>query len=223
MRTPIGAIVFDFDGTLVDASDAICAAFDAVLRANELARWEPDRVRSTIGRPLRLMFAEADPGASADAIERYVQQYRGHFFPLSRRLTRALPCAEELVRRWEPRAKLAIATSRMADGARWILEGMRLEHLFGAIVGMEHVHHPKPHPEPVLRALEAVAVAPEHAVMIGDTGDDMRAGRAAGLWAIGVTTGWHGRGELLEAGAHEVVATLCEARGLLEAGRAAVG
>jgi phosphoglycolate phosphatase-like HAD superfamily hydrolase len=75
---------------------------------------------------------------------------------------------------------------------------------------LEHVRQVKPHPEAVLSACAQLGVPPEQALMVGDTPDDMAAGRAAGASTIGVTTGAYDRAALLEAGAQEVLATLAE-------------
>ena len=56
-----------------------------------------------------------------------------------------------------------------------------LEAAFGVIVGADDVKHPKPHPEPVLSALQQVGAQPGEAVFIGDSRHDLESGRAAGV------------------------------------------
>ena len=62
-------------------------------------------------------------------------------------------------------------------------------HLFNGIVGREDVTHRKPHPEPVLKCLEHLRLAPHQAVYIGDSPIDIQAGKAAGVVTVGVLTG----------------------------------
>ncbi len=211
----IRGIVFDFDGTLVDASDAICAAFNHALSDAGLSAMQESWIRSRIGRPLLKMFAEVEPQASEDTLERRVDAYRTHFFPMSRARSRALPGAAELLGAISSRCRLGIATSRKSDGAHYILDGLGLTGFFHSIIGIEAVTSPKPAPESVLLALSQMGVDPSKAMMVGDTPDDMGAGRSAGVFTVGVTTGAHDEQALRDAGAHAVVKDLHGLRVLL--------
>jgi phosphoglycolate phosphatase-like HAD superfamily hydrolase len=61
--------------------------------------------------------------------------------------------------------------------------------LFDGIVGREDVEIRKPHPEPVLKCLGHLGLAPQETVYIGDSPIDIQAGKAAGSYTIGVLTG----------------------------------
>ena len=63
----------------------------------------------------------------------------------------------------------------------------------------------KPHPEMMLNAMNETGVAPEHAVMIGDTTYDVEMSVNAGVRAVGVAWGYHETEELMDAGAAVVV------------------
>ena len=75
---------------------------------------------------------------------------------------------------------------------------------------------PKPDPEPIHRTLEQLQVPADRAVMVGDTVDDMMAGKRAGLTVVGVTTGTTSRAELIEGGADHVVTELSTLVDLVE-------
>lgn len=211
----IHAIVFDFDGTLVDASEAICASFNAVLADHGLPLVETATVKTKIGRPLKELFAEVDAAASDDALQGYVQEYRKHFFPISAAKTRPMPGVVEALPVLARTRTLAIATSRTAEGALHILRSLGLEQHFGAVVGIEDVAHVKPDPEPVLSALARIGAEPAQSLMVGDTIDDVLAGLRAGAQSVGVTTGAFTAEQLLHAGAHHVVATMAELAAML--------
>jgi|AP82_1055514.scaffolds.fasta_scaffold71842_2 HAD superfamily hydrolase (TIGR01509 family) len=201
------AIVFDFDGTLVDASNAICHSFNQALEKCQLPRMDPQEIRAMIGRPLVGMFESVEGSAGVDA-DHFVREYRGAFFSHSLVLTRLMPGAEETLTHFSSRLKLGIATSRKSDGALHILKNFGLLDHFSAVVGIEHVSNSKPDPEPIHRTLEQLQVPAEQSVMVGDTTDDMTAGKRAGLTAVGVTTGTTSRAELIEGGADHVVTEL---------------
>ena len=204
------AIIFDFDGTLVDASEVICASFNAVLRDHGLSGQPPSWIKARIGRPLVEMFGQVMLDTTPEGLLDLVEDYRRVFLPLSVPMSAPMPGAGEALELLAPHVKMAIATSRKADGADHILRGLGLRDHFELIVGIDEVHRVKPHPEPVLRAIEQLHVPASAAAMIGDTPDDMIAGRAAGLLAIGVTTGAHDGSALTRAGAHRVASSLLE-------------
>ncbi len=210
------AIIFDFDGTLVDASDAICHSFNAALEKCGLPRMDPERIRSMIGRPLVGMFERVAEGSSEADVDRFVSEYRSAFFTHSLVLTRLMPGTEETLTHFSSALKLGIATSRKSDGALHILQNFGLLDYFSAVVGIEHVSVSKPDPEPIHRTLEQLQVPAERAVMVGDTTDDMMAGKRAGVMTVGVTTGTTSRAELIEGGADHVVTRLSALVDLVE-------
>ena len=57
------------------------------------------------------------------------------------------------------------------------------------IIGADDVENPKPHPEPVFRALDHLGVSASEAMYVGDSVHDMEAGRAAGVRTAAVLWG----------------------------------
>ncbi len=210
---PIDTVLFDFDGTLMDASSAICAAFRAAL--GEGTRIDDAQIRLMIGRPLRDMFRSVHPEATDHDVDGLVERYRDVFLPLSATESHPVAGAVEAVRRLAPSKRLGIVTTRLSDGALRMLHAHGLSDAFGCVIGLEHVRHPKPDPEPVQRALEALHTAPSRAVMVGDTPEDILAGRRAGTVTVGVTTGAHDRDTLSSVGADVVLKSLSELPSLL--------
>ncbi len=207
----IEAVIFDFDGTLFDTTRAICTAFNGAMKADGRRPLPYAVITAMIGRPLVEMFARADPEADAATIERRVAAYRRLFLPVCVRASRPLPgmleCLRALRRR---RCRLAIATNRKADGAVRILRGHGVRRYFSALVGIDEVSHYKPDPEGIFVALRRLNTPTERAAMVGDTPDDMAAGRAAGVLTIGVTTGGHSARALRRAGADDVLPSLAQ-------------
>lgn len=210
------AIIFDFDGTLVDASEAICHSFNQALEKRQLPRMDPREIRAMIGTPLVGMFKSVVKDLPGVDVDQFVRDYRSAFFTHSLVLTRLMPGTEETLTHFSSHAKLGIATSRRSDGALHILGNFGLLGHFSAVVGIEHVSESKPDPEPIHRTLEQLQVPAERAVMVGDTVDDMMAGKRAGLTVVGVTTGTTSRAELIEGGADHVVTELSALVDLVE-------
>lgn len=205
----LSLVCFDFDGTLVDASDVICRSFNEALEQLGQPAMADGAIRALIGRPLAEMFQVAVPNIDEPTLLRSIEAYREAFFPLAQQLSRPLPGALELLELFTARGvQLAIVTTRASDGARRILEGFGKVHLFQTIVGLEHVTNPKPDPEPIELALRRCGVTADATLMVGDTPDDMSAGRAAGVATLGVTSGVFDAQALAEAGAEWIVESL---------------
>ncbi len=204
-----GAVLFDFDGTLFDASEAIVHAFNAALRSRGIEAWPRERVLPLIGRPLVEMFPRAAPSASSGEIKDMVRVYREVFLPVCVSLTRPLPGLVPCLRALAAEGfRLAIVTNRKEDGARRILEGFDLCDAFDTVIGIDDVARTKPDPEPVRLALARLGVAARDAVLVGDTPQDMQAAAAAGVRAIGVLTGPFPAEPLRAAGAAAVLPDL---------------
>ncbi len=199
------AALFDFDGTLVDASRAICESFNATLKGRGMPRLPDDAIRPMIGRPLRDMFRQVGAASTEEDIDACVAAYREAFLPRSVALSTLLPGVADAVPRLAHRLRLGVVTNRMSDGAWRILHAHGLGGHFASVVGIERVRLAKPDPEPVHLALSELGAAPRQAIMVGDTVDDVAAGLRAGVRAVGITTGSTSREALSQAGAHAVV------------------
>ena len=102
---------------------------------------------------------------------------------------------------------LAAVTNKRRETA---VEALHVTHLlprFAIVLGGDSVSRKKPSPDPVLLAARSLAVDPTECVVVGDTENDVRAGKAAGTRTIGVTWGYGTRARLEAAGADYLVET----------------
>lgn len=201
----ITTILFDFDGTLVDSSEVICTSFNRALETFGLPPLPEDTIRPMIGWPLREMFQRHSDGQPVAGM---IEVYRESFNALADDGSHLLPGVAELIPQWAETRRLGIVTTRSGRGAAHLLKVFSLDPYFSTLIGSEHVSRCKPDPEPVLKALSILKEAPGNALFIGDTIQDMQAGKNAGTWRIGVTTGTTGTDELYAAGAQLVFPTL---------------
>lgn len=209
------ALLFDFDGTLVDTAEAICRSFRHVLMSHGLTPMEDQQIRMLIGQPLRDMFKLATGYEASQRIEQLASDYRKISSRRGGECVRLFPGVEDFLSGVSGDVRKGIVTSRSHAGTRSILKGFGLEVHFHAVVGIDDVLRPKPDPEPVLQALEQLRAVPDRAVMVGDTVSDMMAGADAGTKTVGITSGSYSREELLDAGAEEVVSGFFELSALL--------
>lgn len=188
--------LFDLDGTLIDSIELIRRSYAHTLR--EHREFEPplDFWLQGLGRPLRWQFAHftEDPAE----IEAMVATYRAYNLFHHDAMVREFPGAVAAVRELKARGvKLGVVTSKMRAGAQRGLKHCGFEDLFDVIVGADDVTDHKPHPAPVLLALEQLGANFEGAVMVGDSPHDLASGRAAGAWTAAVAWGPFPREQLL--------------------------
>ena len=195
-------IIFDFDGTLADTRQLIVKTMQQTIQALDLDSRTDDQCASMIGLPLKQAFTDLIP-MSDEMGNRCVDTYRRIFN--ENNAAYVIPTfpniIDTLLRLSAKGYILTIASSRSRQSLLDFVHIMHLEEIFPYILGADDVIHAKPHPEPVLRTLEAFDCSPEEALVVGDTKYDIEMGCRAGTRTCGVTYGNGSREELQEAGA----------------------
>jgi len=182
-------ILFDLDGTLIDSTEAILESFYHSLKHHEEVRNVTDEmITSQIGHTLQAMFAGV--GISELNIEAHVATYKLHYREISRQKTFMLPNAIEAIQEASKFARLGIVTTKTGHYSRELLEHFGVMDYFEVLIGFENVANPKPHPEPILTALEQMRSGTDNVWMIGDTRLDLEASVRAGIDAVAVLTGY---------------------------------
>jgi len=193
-------ILFDLDGTLIDSTEAILESFEAAYARFGQRRPETERITAEIGHPLDGMFLSL--GIPPERVAEYVSAYKRHYRQISREKTTLLPDAGRAVERAAVEARLGIVTTKTAEYSIELLEHMGLMGYFDVLIGREDVIHPKPHPEPIHKALSILDAKGDSCWMIGDTCMDMHSARSAGIVGIGVTCGYAAPEQLAACSSH---------------------
>ena len=187
-RVRYRVILFDLDGTLIDSGPIIMASMRHA-SVTVLGR-EPDeeRVRAAIGGPgLIAQMRDLDP----DRVDELVDVYRAHNEPLHATLEAFDGVLELLLELRRRGHRLGIVTAKRVATVELAFDRLPLlRELTDVLVGAEDTERHKPDPDPVLEALRRLGASPEEAVYVGDSPFDIRAGKAAGAFAVAV--GWGG-------------------------------
>ena len=183
-------VVFDWDGTLSDSTEAIARAIQDA--AADLGLPVPDDATAShvIGLGLHDALARAVPTLAPERIPEYSARYRFHFLAREAELV-LFPGARELIA--ELRAAgvlLAIATGKSQRGLQRALASTALAGEFAATRCADQTH-PKPHPAMLFELADELMVPPERTLMVGDTTHDLQMAAAAGTTAVGLTQGAH--------------------------------
>ena len=186
-------ILFDMDGTLIDSTNAIYESFCVVFEKHKMPILGRAEVAQYIGYPLDKMFAFF--GAESRAISQLCADYREHYIKICDKQTKMLEGAVNAIESASEFASLGIVTTKTSDSTKNILSHFGVDGHFKVIIGKDNVANPKPHKEPILKALEAmrcagVSVEAHKIFMIGDTILDLISARDAGIIGLGVLCGY---------------------------------
>jgi pyrophosphatase PpaX len=195
----LSTFLFDLDGTLIDSIELILRSYRHTMRAHRGLEPPDDVWMKGLGTPLWVQFGHwTDDPAELEAM---VATYRAYNLAHHDELVRPYEGVAAAVRDLRRRGKtLGLVTSKMRDGALRGLQAAGLEDTFEVIVGADEVTHPKPHPEPVLKALEHLRAPAADTVFIGDSRHDIACGRAAGVKTAAVLWGPFDRAHLEDLG-----------------------
>ena len=187
-------ILFDLDGTLIDSTEAILESFGVAFETFGIQIPSDMHIKKLIGYPLDIMFVKlgVEPSLASD----YVNAYKEHYRLISRKKTTLLPLAQEAIKEASKIATLGIVTTKTARYSEELLEHLGVMHYFQVLIGRESVTHPKPHPEPIHKAIHALNATCDKTWMIGDTPLDLIAAKEAGVQGIGVLCGYSSIDEL---------------------------
>jgi len=216
-RDGLRAILFDWDGTLVDSAEKSYRCYVHVFSAYGIEydrdaferTYSPDwyRTYEQVGVP-RERWPEADA--------RWIECYETT-------ASRLVDGAREALGHLAARG-LRQGLVSSGDGARVRRELLALgvEGFFGAVVCGGETARRKPDPEPLLVALERLGIAPPEAAYVGDSPEDVAMAKSAGAFAVGIPGGFPNRAALLEARPHLLAPSLEKALAALlpdDAGR----
>lgn len=174
------AVLFDWDGTLLNSFGADSRAYLATFRSLNI-KWEiEDLDRHYSPNWLRVYRAAGLPRAKWDEAEKlWRRAYR-------QERPRLMPGARQIVRSLHKEFVLGIVSSGNRPRVRRQLRNFRLAEYFSACVCNEDAPRRKPHPAPLSLALERIGLDPDECVYVGDTAEDVEMSRRAGVRPIGV-------------------------------------
>ncbi|MFC1626501.1 HAD family hydrolase [Pseudomonadota bacterium] len=192
----IKGVLFDMDGTLVDAFPPIISALNRTLAEYGMATMTPEAIKRHTGRGdcgMTSLFGEHKESATIRFLELHDADYLKQI--------KTIDGSEELLSWLQNRGiPTAIVTSKGQYRAEAQIELLGWKDYFQTIVGKVDGRAEKPSPEPVLMACEILAVNPADSVMIGDGIADMKSGSRAGVVTAGIIDSFSKK-ELEDSGA----------------------
>lgn len=197
---PLRAVLFDWDGTLVDSAEATFRSYVGLFAGYGIA-YDRDLFASTYSpdwyKTYEALALDRDLWSEAD--DRWIELY-------GREEVRLLPGAFSALGRLRATNLLtALVTSGSRPRVERELSALGIAELLDLLVCCEDVSAKKPDPAPLRTALERLRVPPEAAAYVGDSPEDVRMSRAAGVYVVAVEGGFPNR-EALRASDPDLMA-----------------
>ncbi|MGH7899439.1 MAG: HAD family hydrolase [Candidatus Binatia bacterium] len=201
------AILFDFDGVIVDSESIHHRAYDIALAAfgaGPVPFATYAEVFSNRSQGLDYI-ARSFPGVDVAAVKRRKDEL---FLELLREKGHLLPGVVDTLSALSERWPLALATGSSRAAAAIILERHGLAGRFRAVVGREDYPREKPAPDAFLRACDALGAGPDACLAVEDSYKGLTAARAGGICCVVVPNDYTRAGDF--TGAAAVLASLSE-------------
>lgn len=207
-------VIFDLDGTLLNTIGDLAASVDYVMRSRNLPEHTDAEYRQMVGGGIKRLVERALPAELASDetyVEECVWQFRRYYVDNIDRYTVPYVGMPELLHKLANSGmKLAVASNKFQHGTDRLVAKFFSDIEFVAVEGNREGAPLKPDPEIVNNILRIAGVERDRAIMVGDSGIDIRTAAAAGIDSVGVAWGFRFAEELYAAGATCVVSTVQE-------------
>src|SRR5512146_751774 len=189
VKDAVRLLVFDLDGTLVDSKADLAGSVNHALAAFGLPVLPHPVIYSYVGDGATMLIRRAvgeDVNGTLPAVlKRFLEHYRQHLLDT----TVPYPGVPESLAEWAGSYRMAILTNKPLDMSRKILSGLLLSRYFSDVVGGDSLETKKPDPDGLLHIMGRLGASPGETLMVGDSANEVLAGRRAGVTTCGVTYG----------------------------------
>lgn len=212
-------ILFDLDGTLIDTAPDLAGAMNAVLTRHGRGELPVGEVRHLVGEGARKLLArgweETGRPASEDELDYLYDAFLEHYLENVALHSQPFDGFDEMLDELRGHgARFAICTNKPEAPTLRLLDELGLTDHFETVIGGDTLAHAKPHPMPLIEAINRLGGVAEEAVMIGDSITDIAAARAACLPVVALSHGYSTQ-PIAKLGADRLVDHLAEVPGAI--------
>lgn len=188
----INTVLFDLDGTIIDTNELIISSFLHVMGEWEhSAPWTREEIIPHMGGTLEQQMRTF---SGQEDVSKYVKGYRAYNDIHHEAMVQPFPHVLEVVEALHQAGiVMGVVTTKIRPSTLKVLERFDLLKYMQTIVTVTDVTHPKPHAEPVLKAMNELGADPTKTFMIGDSPVDIQSAQNAGALSVGVA--WSLKGE----------------------------
>ena len=193
----IKLLILDLDGTLIHSLADLADAANHMRDAFGLPPLSIPEVKNLVGEGARRLVERALPALPSGEQERGLELFLRYNYEHIADKTLLYPGVRETLEQLSASGlTLVIASNKSESHCREILRRLHAHTLFAAILGADSVAERKPSPEPLFHLMKQFGCTPQESVMVGDSINDMKAGKNAGVYTVGCDYGYGAPEEL---------------------------
>ena len=208
--TKIKLVIFDLDGTLADAYEAISKSVNFTLQKLGRPKASYLKIRKAVGWGDRRLLAAFVPEKDIDAA---LSIYRRHHRISLKKYSRLLPYSKGVLEYLRGnKIKAAIASNRPTEFTKILLNSIGIKGYFDYVLCADKLAEGKPNPEILLKITRELKINPQDALYVGDMVIDVETGHNAGVKAIAVLGGSSTLAEIKKARPFKIIKSLASLR-----------
>jgi 2-phosphoglycolate phosphatase len=192
MKTPVQAVLFDLDGTLLDTAADISTALNRILLARGLTPLTLRQIRPIVGTGYQGLLkiglnVEAHHAEYAALCQEFLEYYHEHVCDTTQFFAGMEAVLAHLEQQQIP---WGVVTNKPGCFTDRIVARLDLLKKAGCVISGDTLSRAKPHPDPILHACKLLGQDPKACLYIGDAEIDMIAGKAAGMPVLAALYGY---------------------------------
>ena len=201
-------IIFDLDGTLIDAYGAIAAGINQMLQSLGYPQQKPEIIKRKVGWGVEKLI---EPFIERKDYQRAVKIYLKSQETLLPKMAKLLPGAKEVLEKLKEKGcKLAVASNRPSSFSESLLKKLKIAHYFSLVLCADKINSYKPNPKILFLIMKKLNLPPEETIYVGDMALDAETGRKAEVKTIIVLTGSSNREEVIAENPFKIINQISE-------------
>ncbi|WP_245690054.1 HAD family hydrolase [Sediminibacillus albus] len=177
------AIIFDFDGTLANTLPVNFYGFQQVFKKFDNKEYTKEEIKEMFGPPEPELIEQ---NLASNEIEKAVEVYYQEYEANHHRLVEKNEDIDNLLSSLKEHGiKLGVVTGKSRRSFEMSLDELDMKKHFDVLITGDDVRDAKPEPEGINSALSKLDIDPANAMYIGDSDDDMKAGKKANVHTAG--------------------------------------
>lgn len=207
----IKLVIFDLDGTLVDAYEAIADSFNFTMQKLSFAAKPFLTIKKAVGYGDEALLS---PFVGKENLKKALSIYRKHHRLSLKKKSYLLPGAKKVLAYLKNKKYiLSVASNRPRKFSEIVLKHLGIKKFFAYILCADQIKKPKPYPDIINRIRKIFSASKKATLYVGDMVVDVKAGKNAEVTTIAVLSGSCSRKEIIKSKPDFI---LKDVRGLLK-------
>lgn len=200
-------VVFDLDGTLLNTLDDLFLSVNKILSDHGYKTRSKNEVRSYLGNGVRALLDLALPEEERFRTDELLPEFKAYYDLHKEDNTAPYAGVKEAVAEIKKAGVKCAIVSNKFDAAVQELKNVTFSGLIDFACGEREGVKPKPAPDGVFLAMQALGADPAETVYVGDSEVDLATANNSGLKCVAVSWGFRDRDELVKRGAKNIADT----------------